>query len=67
MDLERPVEFGSDTWLPLGCGPDGLATLAMAEEGFAGTYTAWPYVVGYDMDGSPLVLVGEPGPVTFVR
>lgn len=62
----------------LGCGPDGVASAAYAEEGLpAGTYTAWPFVTvavgeirhadGFTVSAlaDPVLVVGPPRSVTW--
>lgn len=41
-----------DTTFWVGCGPDGEATAAWAEDGFNGTFTVWPYVEAHPVSST---------------
>lgn len=80
------VEVGPESTAPLtattyllGCGRDGVATAAGAEEGLEGTFTAWPFVTAVaketvDAEGNvstpssdPVIVIANPQQVTFTK
>ena len=73
---ESPATIAATTFLTM-CGQDGVSTLSNAEEGIAGTYTAWPFITGVvkevtDAEGNattppadPVIVIANPQEITF--